>query len=87
MKIMSIGIRAHLSCYGIEERTQRSTSRLDYLTLRPFVALASPLPLVPRRPPRPAPPLPADAALPLLEPPPRSAGAGVENFLGVAFED
>jgi hypothetical protein len=58
-----------------------------YLTLRPFAALARPLPRVPRRPPRDAPPLPAGAEFPRLEPPIREAGAGVENFLGVALED
>ena len=57
---------------------------LRYFAPRGFAALARPLPLVPRRPPRAAPPLPAGAPIP-----PRPAirdGAGVENF-GVAFED
>ena len=56
-----------------------------HLTLRPFAALARPLPRVPRSPPRAAPPLPAGAIPPRL-PPIREAGAGVANF-GVAFED
>jgi hypothetical protein len=56
-----------------------------YLTLRPFAALARPLPRVPRSPPRAAPPLPAGAIPPRL-PPIREAGAGVANF-GVGFED
>lgn len=56
-----------------------------YRTLRPFAALARPLPRVPRSPPRAAPPLPEGAIPPRL-PPVREAGAGVANF-GVAFED
>jgi len=56
-----------------------------YLALRPF-ALASPLPRVPRTPPRAAPPLPAGAILPRLKPAIRDGGAGVANF-GVAFEE
>jgi len=56
-----------------------------YFTLRPFAALARPLPRVPRSPPRAAPPLPEGAAPPRL-PPILDAGAGVENF-EVALED
>jgi len=55
-----------------------------YFATRPFAALASPLPPVPRRPPRAAPPLPAGA--PRLGPPAIRDGAGVENF-GAGFED
>ncbi len=58
---------------------------LHYFTLRPFAALARPLPRVPRSPPRAAPPLPEGAAPPRL-PPILDAGAGVENF-EVALED
>lgn len=57
---------------------------IHYFTLRPFAALARPLPRVPRNPPRAAPPLPAGADPPL--PPILEAGAGVENF-EVALED
>jgi len=56
-----------------------------YRTLRPFAALARPLPRVPRSPPRVAPPLPADAVPPRLAPAIREAGAGVANFGG--FDD
>jgi len=58
---------------------------LLYFTPRDFAALAKPLPRVPRRPPRAAPPLPA-AAPPRLAPAILDAGAGVANF-GVALED
>lgn len=56
---------------------------LDYFTLRPFAALARPLPRVPLNPPRAVPPLPAGAPRPA---PAILDGAGVENF-GVALED
>ena len=53
-----------------------------YFTLRPFAALARPLPRVPRSPPRAAPPLlpPATGIPP--RPPPIREGAGVENLGG-----
>ena len=54
-----------------------------YFAARHF-ALARPLPRVPRRPPRAAPPLPAAAPRPPA--PAIRDGAGVEN-LGVGFED
>jgi len=58
----------------------------SYLTLCPF-ARASPLPRVPRTPPRAAPPRAACPAPPRFDDPAnREAGAGVEN-LGVALED
>lgn len=51
------------------------------------LARASPLPRVPRNPPRGAPPRAAGAAPPRFDDPAiREAGAGVEN-LGVALED
>ena len=56
-----------------------------YFAPRPFAALASPDPRLPRKPPRAAPPLPAGAP-PRPGPPAIRDGAGVEN-LGVAFED
>jgi hypothetical protein len=57
-----------------------------YFAPRPFAALARPLPRVPRRPPRAAPPLPAGPTAPRPAPPIREAGAGVAN-LGADFED
>ena len=57
-----------------------------YFAPRPFAALARPLPRVPRRPPRAAPPLPAGPAAPRPAPAIREAGAGVAN-LGADFED
>lgn len=57
---------------------------IDYFTPRGFAALARPLPLVPRRPPRAVPPLLAGP--PRLAPAILDAGAGVEN-LRLAFDD
>lgn len=69
---------------GINEFRDK-TGYLRYLIVRPFAALASPLPRVPRAPPRAVPPLAAGGAIP-PRPAIRDAGAGVENF-GVGFED
>ena len=63
----------------------RASGYLNYLTPRPFAALASPLPRVPRAPPRAVPPR-AEGIPPRPAPPIRDAGAGVENF-GGGLED
>jgi len=72
---------AHHGLYHIIPRV----SSQNYFTLRPFAALASPLPRVPRSPPRAAPPLPAAGTMP-----PRLGsldGAGVENLGVCVFEE